>query len=92
MSSGSYGLVGAMELERLEEEQRWGLTDGGAKMGAGSRRRSDGASSQRRCGRAVGMVLVMGGASMGLGALEKMGQLQFECIYIQTRIWYWPPC
>ena len=32
------------------------------------------------------MVLVMGGgASMELGALEKkMGQLQFECIYIQT--------
>jgi len=52
MSSGGYGLVGAMELERLEEEQRWGLTDGGAKMGAGSRR-SDGASSRRRSGRAV---------------------------------------
>jgi len=53
MSSGGYGLVGAMELERLEEEQRWLLTDGGgAKMGAGSRR-SDGASSRRRSGRAV---------------------------------------
>ena len=73
-----------MGARRSSDVQRWGLTDGGAKMGAGSRRRSDGASSQRRCGRVVGMVLVMGGASMGLGALEKMGQLQFECIYIQT--------
>jgi hypothetical protein len=33
------------------------------------------------------MVMVMGGgAAMGLGAVEKMGQFQFECIHIQTRI------